>query len=246
MGQGGFVSRTPPTVFVVDDDEDVRRALGRLLCAARYTTRSFASAAEFLAHHDPDLAGCVILDLAMPGQSGLDVQSTLAAAHCHRPIIFLSGHGSIAESVSAMRAGAVNFLTKPVENHELFVAVEEALRVDEEQRRATCLRQIVQERLATLTPRERQVLAHVVEGRMNKQIAGDLGTVLKTIKVHRARVMHKMRVRSLAQLVRLIGASGVMLDPPPQHSERVTDVGFIAPLSANGGNGSLGSGIAHW
>jgi FixJ family two-component response regulator len=232
-------------VFIVDDDADVRRALTRLLCASRYVTRSFGSAAEFLAHHDPSVPGCVLLDLAMPDQSGLDVQAALVETGCHRPIIFLSGHGSIAESVIAMRAGAVNFLTKPVENEELLGAVEEALHMDEEQRRATSLRQIVQERIATLTPREREVLAHVVEGRMNKQIAGDLGTVLKTIKVHRARVMHKMRVRSLAQLVKLIAASGVVLERPPRTSELPTDVKFTPPMASGGGNHSVG-GVAHW
>lgn len=241
------MSRTPPTVFIVDDDADVRRALARLLRAARYNTRSFGSAAEFLTHHDPDVSGCLLLDLSMPDQSGLYVQSTLAAADCHRPIIFLSGHGSIAESVSAMRAGALNFLTKPVENDQLLAAVDEALHIDEEQRRVSILRQIVQDRIATLTPREREVLAHVVEGRMNKQIAGDLGTVLKTIKVHRARVMHKMRARSLAQLVRLIAASGIVLE---QHPARSTgpkpDVKFGAPTGSNGGDCSLGTGLAHW
>ena len=239
------MSRTPPTVFIVDDDADVRRALARLLCAARYATRAFGSAAEFLAHHDPEVPGCLLLDLSMPDQSGLDVQSTLAEADCHRPIIFLSGHGSIAESVIAMRAGAINFLTKPVEHAELLAALEEALRLDEEQRRASSVRQTVQERIATLTPREREVLAHVVEGRMNKQIAGDLGTVLKTIKVHRARVMHKMRVRSLAQLVKLIAASGVVLEPLSCGGELGADVKFSPALRSKEG-GSLLGGVAHW
>lgn len=239
------MSRTPPTVFIVDDDADVRRALARLLCAARYATRAFGSSSEFLAHHDPDVPGCLLLDLAMPGQSGLDVQSILAEAGCHRPIIFLSGHGSIAESVIAMRAGAINFLTKPVENGELLAALEEALRLDEEQRRASSARQTVQERIATLTPREREVLAHVVEGRMNKQIAGDLGTVLKTIKVHRARVMHKMRVRSLAQLVKLIAASGVALEAPRYGGELGTDVKLSLALRSKRASRSLG-GVVHW
>lgn len=239
------MSRTPPTVFIVDDDADVRRALARLLCAARYVTRCFGSASEFLAHHDPTVPGCLLLDLAMPDRSGLDVQSTLVDSDCHRPIIFLSGHGSIAESVIAMRAGAVNFLTKPVENEALLAAVEEAIRMDEDQRRVTSLKQIVQERIATLTPREREVLAHVVEGRMNKQIAGDLGTVLKTIKVHRARVMHKMRVRSLAQLVKLIAASGVVLDRSTHNAELAAEVKYSVPIGSNGGH-SLGSGVAHW
>lgn len=240
------MTRTPPIVFIVDDDADVRRALARLLCAARYVTRSFGSAAEFLAHHDPTLPGCLLLDLSMPDQSGLQVQSRLAEAGCHRPIIFLTGHGSIAESVTAMRAGAVNFLTKPVENEDLLAALDEALRMDEEQRRASSVRLTVEERIATLTPREREVLAHVVEGRMNKQIAGDLGTVLKTIKVHRARVMHKMRVRSLAQLVKLIAESGAVLERPSRAGELGTATRFRAALESKRGNGSLGRHVAHW
>ncbi|HEY0938631.1 MAG TPA: response regulator [Steroidobacter sp.] len=240
------MSRTPPTVFIVDDDADVRRALARLLSAARYNTRSFGSAVEFLEHHDPSVPGCLLLDLAMPDRSGLEVQSALAEEDCHRPIVFLSGHGSIAESVVAMRAGAINFLTKPVDNEELLAALEEALRLDEEQRRATSLKEIVQERIATLTPREREVLAHVVEGRMNKQIAGDLGTVLKTIKVHRARVMHKMRVRSLAQLVKLISASGVVLERQKRGPEPVAELPFNAALEPKDGRRSLGHGAAHW
>lgn len=237
------MNRIPAIVFVVDDDDDVRRAMGRLLSAAHYQTQSFGSAAEFLEHHDPDLAGCVLLDLAMPGISGLDVQATLAAAGSHRPIIFLSGQGCIADSVSAMRGGAVNFLTKPVRTSELFAAIDEALHTDAEQRRAIAFRQAVEERLATLTPRERQVLAHVVAGRMNKQIAGDLGTVLKTIKVHRARVMQKMRVRSLAQLVRLVTTSGIELEPPSRDSER-THPAFTSTMTGGSGDFPVGAGLA--
>ncbi len=197
------------TVFVVDDDADVRRALGRLLRSAAYDVRLFSSSAEFLAAHDPDLAGCVILDLAMPDMNGLEVQASLAASGCPRPVIFLSGNGSIATSVTAMRAGAVTFLTKPVENRDLFSAIDEGLRIDAEERARGSRRHAVVERLETLTPRERQVLAHVVAGRLNKQIAAELGTVVKTIKVHRARVMQKMGVRSLAQLVRIAASVGV-------------------------------------
>lgn len=199
----------PAIVFIVDDDADVRRALQRLLRSAAYETRAFGSAADFLAAHDPGIVGCVILDLAMPELNGLEVQAALTTSGCHRPIIFLSGNGSIATSVSAMRAGAVNFLTKPVENSELFAAVEEALSIDVAERRMESLRHAAAERLGTLTPRERQVLDHVVAGRLNKQIAADLGTVEKTIKVHRARVMQKMGTRSLAELVRLAVCVGI-------------------------------------
>src|SRR5262245_30981225 len=182
----------PATVFVVDDDAEVRRALGRLLRSAGYETRTFGSAIEFLAAHDPEPAGCIILDLAMPELDGLEVQASLAASGCRRPIIFLTGNGSIPMTVMAIKAGPVNFLTKPVEDRKLFAAVEEALRIDAAERQRGSLHHDVAERLGTLTPRERQVLERVVAGRFNKQIAADLGTVEKTIKVHRARVMHKM------------------------------------------------------
>ncbi len=204
------------TVFVVDDDADLRRALVRLLRSASYDTRAYASSSEFLAAHDPDLAGCVILDLALPGMNGLEVQASLTQSDCTRPVIFLSGNGSIAATVKAMRAGAVTFLTKPVDNRDLFSAIDEGLRLDAEERQRGSCRHAVLERLATLTPRERQVLTHVVAGRLNKQIAADLGTVLKTIKVHRARVMQKMGARSLAQLVRLAALVGISGAAPEQ------------------------------
>lgn len=199
----------PTVVFIVDDDAEVRRALGRVLRSAAYMIRPFGSAVEFLAAHDPQIAGCVILDLAMPELNGLEVQAALASSGCRRPIIFLTGNGSIATSVSAMRAGAVNFLTKPVDNGELFAAVEEALRIDVAERSIVSHRCAAVERLGTLTPRERQVLDHVVAGRLNKQIAADLGTVEKTVKVHRARVMQKMGTRSLAELVQLAVCVGI-------------------------------------
>jgi FixJ family two-component response regulator len=209
------------TVFIVDDDADVRRALGRLLRSAAYETRSFGSAADFLAAYDPEPAGCILLDLAMGEFGGLEVQASLRAAGWRRPIIFLTGNGSIETSVTAIRAGAVNFLTKPVENRELFAAVEEALRIDETERQKGSMRLALEARLGTLTPRERQVLEHVVAGRLNKQIAADLGTVEKTIKVHRARVMHKMGARSLAELVRLASSAGVVYEPALRENARV-------------------------
>lgn len=202
------------TVFIVDDDPDARRALGRLLSAAHHETRTFASGAEFLARHDPEVEGCVVLDLVMPDIGGLQVQRSLIDSGCQRPIVFISAYGSVETTVRAMRAGAVTFLTKPVERRALLAAVEEAVSLDAERRRAGSLRDCVQHRLATLTPRERQVFSHVIAGRMNKQIAGDLGTVVKTIKVHRARVMHKMGARSLAHLVRLAAAAGIVPEVP--------------------------------
>jgi FixJ family two-component response regulator len=204
------MNKTVPVIFIVDDDADVRRAIARMLAAVHYETRTFGSGRDFLARHDPHLEGCVILDLVMPDISGLQVQQSLLGSGCQRPIVFLSAHGSIETSVHAMRAGAVTFLTKPVAQRALLAAIDEALLIDAERRRVSCMRQCVQERLATLTPRELQVFAHVIAGRMNKQIAGDLGTVVKTIKVHRARVMHKMGARSLAHLVRLATTAGIV------------------------------------
>jgi FixJ family two-component response regulator len=201
------------TIFVVDDDVDLCRALRRLLSSAGYQTRTFSTSAEFLADHDPESPGCVILDLSMPDLSGFEVQAALAASGCLRPIIFLTGNGSIPVTVTAMRAGAVNFLVKPVDESRLFAAVDEALQIDAAERHVGCLRRLLAQRLATLTPREREVLEHVVRGRLNKQIAGDLGTVEKTIKVHRARVMQKMRARSLAELVQLAGSAGIGAQP---------------------------------
>jgi FixJ family two-component response regulator len=206
------VNNPPATVFVVDDDADVRRALGRLLQSAAYDVSTYATSAEFLTAHDPQRAGCVILDLAMPDMDGLAVQASLAASGTPRPIIFLSGNGSIATSVMAMRAGAVTFLTKPVEGAHLLAAVEEGLRLDSQARAQRAQRLDILRRLDSLTPREREVLTHVVAGRLNKQIAADLGTVVKTIKVHRARVMHKMGVRSVAQLARIAALAGI--EPP--------------------------------
>jgi FixJ family two-component response regulator len=208
------MDKSPPVIFIVDDDADVLQALGRLL-RANYSVRTFSSSIDFLAAHDPAPAGCIILDLAMPELDGLAVQASLAASGCCRPIIFFTGNGSIPQSVTALRAGAVNFLTKPVATRELFAAVEEALRIDALERMTGSLRQVVAQRLTTLTPRERQVLEGVVAGRLNKQIAADLGTVEKTIKVHRARVMHKMRARSLAELVRLADCAEGMGTPVP-------------------------------
>ena len=198
-------------VYIVDDEPDVCRGLERLLRTASYETRAFISGQEFLAAHDPDAPGCVILDfdLAAPGLDGLKVQSMLTASGCLRPVIFLTGRANIATSVTALRCGAVDFLTKPIDGDALFKAVREALEIDAANRSAAVLLKSIARRLALLTPRERQVLEHVVRGRLNKQIAADLGTVEKTIKVHRSRVMYKMGARSLAELVQLASSVGI-------------------------------------
>jgi len=221
------VSAIPVILYIVDDDPEVRRALARLLRSAGYTTRSFGSASEFLVSGEArSCAGCIILDLAMPGLNGLELQEYLSSSGFHRPIIFLTGNGDISKSVRAMKAGAVNFLTKPVDEHELLQAVEEALRVDAAGRAIWSTRHCVSERLATLTRRERQVFESVVAGRLNKQIAADLGIVEKTIKVHRARVMRKMNAASIVELIHLASLIGVdyrptAADPEPARGPNI-------------------------
>jgi FixJ family two-component response regulator len=209
------MERSLATIFIVDDDADVCRAMGRLLRSAGFSTRTFSSTSEFLAQYDPEPPGCILLDLTMPEHDGLEVQAMLASAGSRRPIIFLTGNGSIPATVAAIRAGAINFLTKPVTEPCLFEAVEEALRVDARQRVTGRMHTMLKERVESLTPRERQVLEQVIRGRLNKQVAADLGTVEKTIKVHRARVMRKMGARSLAELVQLASSAGLLGRPTP-------------------------------
>jgi FixJ family two-component response regulator len=191
------------TVFIVDDDSAVLKGLSRLLRAARLDVATFNSPQEFLERHDPNAPGCLVLDVAMPGLNGLELQEALTKKGAAVPIIFLTGHGDIPTSVQAMKRGALDFLTKPVNDDDLLRAVHAAIEKDRIARQARAELDDIQQRLATLTPREREVLTHVVSGQLNKQIAYDLGTVEKTIKVHRARVMEKMKVQSVAELVRL-------------------------------------------
>ena len=197
-------------VFVVDDDASVRKALTRLIKSAGYHVDTFASAREFLDRVKADeKAGCLVLDVRMPGVSGMDLQRELQNANASLPIVFMTGHGDIPMSVKAMKAGAVDFLPKPVKDKELLRAIEQARARALQERAARNELQTIRERLVSLTAREREVLEHVVSGQLNKQIAFDLGTVEKTIKVHRARVMDKMGVQSLAELVRIAERAGI-------------------------------------
>jgi FixJ family two-component response regulator len=198
-----------PTVFVVDDEASVRRAVSRLLRAAGLTVAAFASPEEFLAQHDPHAPGCLVLDLMMPGFNGLELQKALVRKGSVLPIIFLTGQGDVPKSVQAMKGGAIDFLTKPVNDEDLLAAVRAAIEKDRVALREQAELSEIRARLATLTPREREVLERVVTGKLNKQIADDLGTVEKTVKVHRARVMAKMKVQSVAELVRLAERAGI-------------------------------------
>jgi FixJ family two-component response regulator len=198
-----------PTVFLVDDDPAVLKSLSRLLRSAGLAVVTFSSPREFLERHDPQAPGCVVLDVAMPGLNGLELQQALIARGHELAIIFLTGHGDIPMSVRAMKSGAVDFLTKPVHDADLLKAVHVAFERDRLQRQTRAEVSEIQARIATLTPREREVMEHVITGQLNKQAAADLGIVEKTIKVHRARVMEKMKVRSVAELVRLAERAGV-------------------------------------
>lgn len=198
------------TVFLVDDDNSVRKALARLIRAAGHEIKTFPSAREFIESRPKDMeVACLVLDVRLPGLNGLDLQEALRAAKVPIPIVFITGHGDIPMSVKAMKAGAVDFLPKPVRAETLLPAIEQALARASRERAEGAELQDIRRRLNFLTPREREVMAWVVKGTLNKQIAFELGTVEKTIKVHRARVMEKMQVDSLAELVRLAERVGI-------------------------------------
>ena len=192
----------PVTVFLVDDEPGMLKALARLLKAESFSVRAFTSAKAFLEAYQPAAPGCLVLDVAMPGLDGLELQQRLTSAGVLMPIVFLTGHGDIPMSVQAIKAGAVDFLTKPVNDADLLRAVRAALQRAAQQRDRIAGVALLRQRHASLTPREREVMAHVLAGQLNKQIADDLGVGEHTIKVHRARVMEKMGVESLADLVR--------------------------------------------
>jgi len=198
-----------PTVYVVDDDPDLLRALERLLQSAALNVATFSSAHDFLDQYDRNAPGCLVLDLAMPGLGGLELQRMLERQDSLLPIIFLTGRGDIALSVEAMKHGAADFLTKPVDDTALISAIHAALAKNRARRSMSAERERVTRCLATLTERERQVLELVVAGKLNKQIADELGTVEKTVKFHRGNLMRKMGVRVVADLVKMAERAGV-------------------------------------
>jgi len=199
----------PPVVFVVDDDASVRDAVENLLRSVGLAVETFASARDFLQSKRPDAPGCIVLDVRMPGQSGLEFQHTLLAANICLPIIFISGHSDIPMSVRAMKSGAVEFLTKPFRDQELLDAIQLAIVRDQARRQASKTMAELQQRLDLLTPRELEVFALVITGLLNKQIAAQLDLSETTVKVHRSQIVRKMRARSLVDLVRMADTLGV-------------------------------------
>lgn len=198
-----------PVVFVVDDDASVRKALANLLCSVGLKVQTFGTAQEFLSSERPDAPGCLVLDVRLPGLSGLDLQSQLVDAKNQLPVIFITGHGDIQMSVDAMKAGALEFLTKPFREQVLLDAIQQAVERDRAARAQRAALTELHGRYQSLTQREQEIMVLVVGGLMNKQIAGELGTTEATIKVHRAKVMHKMRADSLADLIRMAEKLGL-------------------------------------
>ncbi len=203
------MTEAAPIVFVVDDDPSVRRATERLVHSAGFDVETFGSAAEFLASARPERPACLVLDVRLPGRSGLDLQRELTGSGMDIPIIFVTGHGSIPMTVRAMKAGAVEFLTKPYRRNDLLHAIRAAIERDRVAREHAFEAMELRQRYERLTPRERDVMALVVTGMLNKQIGGELATAERTIKFHRAHIMQKMKAESLAELVRMAGQLGL-------------------------------------
>jgi FixJ family two-component response regulator len=199
-------------VFVIDDDPSVRKSLSRLLRSVGHSVETFSSAEEFLAREHFDGIGCILLDVQMPGLSGMDLQAELSKAETSMPIVFITGHGDIPMSVEAMRKGAVHFLIKPFDDNDLLAAVREAIEKDRKAKAEQAEIQDIRQRMNLLTPRENEILRYVIAGVLNKQIAFKLNIAEKTVKIHRGRVMEKLCVDSVAELVRLAEKAGI--DPP--------------------------------
>jgi FixJ family two-component response regulator len=196
----------PPVVLVVDDDSAMRESLDSLLRSVDLDVRTFASAAELLRSELPDTVSCLVLDVRLPGLNGLDFQVQLAQAGIHMPIIFMTGHGDIPMTVQAMKGGAVDFLAKPFREQDLLNAVTSALALDATRRQSESAQRSVRQRIEGLTAREREVMGHVTNGLLNKQIAGEMGLSEMTVKIYRGHMMRKMNVRSVAELVKLCGS----------------------------------------
>jgi FixJ family two-component response regulator len=209
------MTATEPTVHIVDDDASFLLATSRLLHASGFAVRTFASAAEFLAQRDADAPGCVLADVRMPGMNGLELQAALARSDNPLPILFLTGHGDIPSSVRAMRDGAEDFLEKRAPKALLLAAVHRALARDAREREARGRQREVRARFDALTKRELEVLGHVVRGRLNKQIAADLGIHERTVKLHRTAITTKLRVQSVAELTRLADEAGLFAASAP-------------------------------
>lgn len=204
----------PATVFVVDDEENMRNALTRLLRLAGYAAEAYGSAQAFFDTYRRERPGCLLLDVKMPGMSGPELQQALAAQGIGLPVVFLTGYGTVPLAVDAMKAGAVDFLEKPFDTEALLARVAQALAMDAQRRAATQAQEVRQQRLASLTPREREVMDGVAAGRSNKEIARELGMSDRTVEVHRARVMEKLEVASVAELVRLLLSDEPQEKPP--------------------------------
>jgi FixJ family two-component response regulator len=198
-----------PIVFVVDDDPSVRRAIKRLVESVGLHVEPFGSASEFMSSSRPEIASCLVLDIRLPGIGGLDFQRELAEANVHIPIIFITGHGDIPMSVRAMKAGAVEFLTKPFRDQDLLDAIQVGLARDRARRQRQSETAVLRERFESLTPREREVVPLIVSGLLNKQVAAEIGTTEATVKVHRSQLMKKMGADSLPELVRMAEKMGI-------------------------------------
>jgi FixJ family two-component response regulator len=236
------MSQGNPTVFLVDDDPSVLRALGRILATEGFAVQACVSPTEFLALHNPTTPGCLVTDVAMPEMNGLDLLRALRVQAPQRFVVFITGKGDIPMTVTAMKAGAVSFLPKPVRREDLLAAVREALWKDAQARAMYEERAEIATRFHTLTPRERQVLQLVAAGMLNKQIAAKLGAAEKTIKVHRGRLLEKMHVRSAAALVGLLGRAPDLIG---SSIDRVACSGDMRPRSDSAMLGRIVEGL-HW